>query len=358
MGSLHDVIEAKGKQEALLLGLDRRAVEAAAAYMGDEDAGIGFLYSGWCQAALPHKKLADDEEWQIHSDHVSMIVQPGLRANRTGPAKRVGVPYGSRARLIMFYIQSEAVRTDSRDVHLGRSLNQWMTRMGISAGGKSSIGIKDQAERISLCSFTFDGKGIGTEAIHRLTVFDKAVFSDQDATPGQGSLFPQVARLSEQFFVQLTSHPVPLDEAAVRAISNNSMSLDLYAWLAYRLHVLRGPTPVSWTALMRQFGTGYRARFHFREHFLVNLSLSLAVYRDARVEISDRGVTLFPSKPPVPPKQFALKPATPTFGRTQAIGRVQVQDAPIAAVRRDSAHEEVRYVSDPNRTPGRRKAGL
>lgn len=109
---------------------------------------------------------------------------------------------------------------------------------------------------------------------------------------------------------------------------------------------------------MKQFGTGYRARFHFREHFLVNLSLSLAVYRDARVEVSDRGVTLFPSKPPVPPKQFALKPTTSNFSRTQAIGRVQAQEEPIVAVRRNSTHEEVRYVSDPNRITGRRKTGL
>jgi hypothetical protein len=59
MGALHDIIEAKGKQAALLAEVDRRAVEAAATYMADEDNGIGLLYSGFCQAALPHKKLAD-----------------------------------------------------------------------------------------------------------------------------------------------------------------------------------------------------------------------------------------------------------------------------------------------------------
>jgi hypothetical protein len=53
MGIVHDLIERQGKQMALLTEADRRAVEAAAAYMADEDNGIGFLYSGWCQAALP-----------------------------------------------------------------------------------------------------------------------------------------------------------------------------------------------------------------------------------------------------------------------------------------------------------------
>jgi hypothetical protein len=90
-----------------------------------------------------------------------------------------------------------------------------------------------------------------------MTIFDRAIFSDLEDVPGQGSLFPQVAKLSEQFFPQLADHSVPLEEAAVRAISNNSMALDLYAWLAYRLHVLKAPTPVSWTALKGQFGAGF-----------------------------------------------------------------------------------------------------
>jgi hypothetical protein len=158
MGTVHDIIEQLGKQAALLAETDRRAVEAAASYLADEDTGIGFLYSGWCQAALPHKRLADDEEWQIRSDYVNMLVQPGLRTSNFGRAEKVGVPYGSRARLIMLYVQSEALRTSSREVGLGRSMNQWLYRMGIPPGGNSIRSIRDQAERISRCSFTFDGK--------------------------------------------------------------------------------------------------------------------------------------------------------------------------------------------------------
>ena len=96
--------------------------------------------------------------------------------------------------------------------------------------------------------------------------------------------------LSEQFFKQLAEHPVPLEEAAVRAISNNSMALDLYAWLAYRLHVLKGVTSISWTALKGQFGAGFDTMFHFRPSFVENLHLALAVYRSAKVGVTERGV--------------------------------------------------------------------
>ena len=53
MGTVHDLIEAKGKACTLAFDFNRQVVEAAAAYMADEDAGIGFLYSGWCQTACP-----------------------------------------------------------------------------------------------------------------------------------------------------------------------------------------------------------------------------------------------------------------------------------------------------------------
>src|SRR3954453_15290757 len=116
MGTIHDLIESQGKRAALMMGADRAVVEAAAAYMADEDAGIGFLYSGWCQAALPHRKLPDHRDWQILSDYISLVVSPGVRSSRSGPPEKVGVPYGSRARLILFYIQSQAIRTCSREV--------------------------------------------------------------------------------------------------------------------------------------------------------------------------------------------------------------------------------------------------
>jgi hypothetical protein len=323
MGTVHQLLEAKGKQGALALGLERQEIEAASAYMSDEDAAIGFLYSGWCQAALPHKRLPDEKVWEIHSDHVHMIVAPGHKPNPGGAAKAVGVPYGSRARLIMFYVQSEALRTQSREIGLGRSMNNWLIRMGVPLGGKSIHYIKDQAERISRCSFTFDGKGVKHVDISRMTIFDKAIFADAHEIAGQGSLFPQVAKLSEQFFAQLTAHPVPLEEAAVRAISNNSMALDLYAWLSYRLHALKGVTPVSWTALKAQFGVGFDCIRNFRKSFNENLRLALAVYRDARLEITERGVDLYPSKPPVAPRLISggRVPTLPKAKQAVDLGR-------------------------------------
>ena len=41
---------------------------------------------------------------------------------------------------------------------------------------------------------------------------------------------------------------------------------------------------------------------HFRMTFSMNLDLALAVYREARIEVTERGLILHHSKPPVAPK--------------------------------------------------------
>jgi Plasmid encoded RepA protein len=304
MGTVHDLIEAKGKAGTLAYDFDRAVVEAASTYMADEDAGIGFLYSGWCQAALPHRKLANDKGWQIEGERVTLIVEPGMRKGMQGEPESVGVPYGSRARLILLRLQSEALRTQSREVELGRNLNDWLMKMGIPVGGRSFKEVKDQTERISRCRLTFEIRHGNRVGMTNQNIMESAIFFESP-DPAQGTLFAQHARLSEAFFTSLQKHPVPIEEAAIRAIANNSMAIDIYAWLAYRLHALPKATPVSWRALKQQFGISFSRLDNFKATFCSNLKLAMAVYREAKIEDGTQGLILYPSKPPVAPRQIA-----------------------------------------------------
>ena len=137
-------------------------------------------------------------------------------------------------------------------------------------------------------------------------ILDTAMFVDDDTA--QGSLFVERAKLSELFFEQLKRHPVPIEEAAIKSISNNSQAIDVYCWLAYRLHALPGPTAVSWKALMGQFGVGVSAPFKFRQQFRATLELAQAVYPAAKVEVLPKGVMLHPSPAPVSPRIVAIAP--------------------------------------------------
>ena len=310
MGTVHDILEARGKQVALELYPDRAPVEAAASYLTDEDTSVGYLFSGWTQAALPHKKLADNQIWEIRTERATLLVEPGRKPNPVEglPPLSVGVPYGSRARLIMLYLQTEALKSGSREIELGKSLRSWFGRLGIAPGGKSIRDVREQAERISRCrlSFHMPAAGGSPGGLVNQNIVDTAMFLDAE-DPDQGSLFLETVRLSESFFEQLKRHPVPIEEAAIRAISNNSMALDIYCWLSYRLHVLKAPTPITWSAVKAQFGAGFGKLAQFKYKFQPNLQLALAVYREAKVDVGDRGLTLYPSRPPVAPKQTLIR---------------------------------------------------
>ena len=96
------------------------------------------------------------------------------------------------------------------------------------------------------------------------------------------------------------THPMPVLESAIKQIGSRSMAIDVYVWLAYRLHHLTKPTPVSWRAVYEQFGGGYAQFRQFKAKFREPLALALAAYPEARVSADDDGLTLFPSAPPVP----------------------------------------------------------
>jgi len=303
MGVVHDLLETNGKLATRDLIDGRRGpriVEAAANWSADEDIGVGYLYSGWCQTALPHRRPADNAAvWRLETDSMTLLVEPGLRVQPGRGHVHVGVPFGAIARLILIYLQSEALRTGSRDVELGGSLRAFLGRLGITVGGKTAKLVREQAERISRCRLTFHGATRGVNVLVNQNIVDVAMFVDGVSANGQGSLFVETARLSEMFFQQLRQHAVPLDEAAIRAIRNSSMALDVYCWLAYRLHSLSAPKAISWAALAGQFGAGIKLRKHFKPAFTESLAVALAVYREARVEVTEAGVTLISSPPPV-----------------------------------------------------------
>jgi hypothetical protein len=307
MGTVHELIEAKGRKGAIEAGIERTVVEVAAAYLSDEDSGLGFAYSGWAQCALPHKRLADDAPWGIVSERVKLMVEPGRRQvvglDGSQSFEFIGVPFGSHARLILLYLQTEALRTGSREVELGNSMRGWLARVGIPAGGMTGKSVRDQAERISRCKLTFDiATGGRASGLVQQTIVDRALFIEADDSAAQGRLSLETAKLSEGFFEQLRKHPVPLEEAAIKALSNNAPALDCYLWLAYRLHVLKADRLVPWTALKAQFGTGFSKLYHFKNKFPGTLALAQAVYPAARFDVTDDGVVLKPSRPPVAPR--------------------------------------------------------
>ena len=305
MGKIHDLVDQHGKNAAVEKVRTRRperVTEAAAATMLDDEMGefSTIIYSGWCHAGLPHRRIASDIDWQIKTDHLTLVVEPGKLLKDDGSYQFVGVPYGANSRLILYYLMDRALVTGNRTVELGKSLNAFLERLGLSQGGKTNISVREQIERISRCKLTFHLKkgtlrGVSNQAI----VESAAFFESEGDDERQQNLFTDTLRLSEGFYQQLQLHAVRLDERAIRKIHNNSRALDVYAWLAFRLHHLKEPTFISWSALRPQFAAGIKWASNFTPVMRDDLLLALSVYEAAKVNIADRGVTLHPSPPPI-----------------------------------------------------------
>ncbi|USQ74358.1 replication protein RepA (plasmid) [Roseomonas mucosa] len=120
-----------------------------------------------------------------------------------------------------------------------------------------------------------------------------------------GSLWQEKVKLDDNFLRSLRDHPVPVREEALRIIGTKSMAIDIYIWLAYRLHVLSKPTPISWLSLHNQFGGGFAQVKHFKPTFNDALTLAMAVYPEARVDIEVEGLVLHPSPPAIPKVEMA-----------------------------------------------------
>ncbi|HYH23640.1 MAG TPA: replication protein RepA [Azospirillum sp.] len=295
---------------------ERRGIVDMIAALAEQEnrSALGITYSGFALTALPHKRLPDDQPWQRQGHRIRLLVEPGRLPDPKSPDgfRLYGVPYGSRARMIMFYLQSEAVRTRSREIEIGRSMHDWLDRMGISIGGQGYKDVREQAMRISACRMTFasevDIGGARANGFSKGQIVDEGLqfsFATTSGDPRQPSLWQDVVVLNEKFYRELLAHPVPLWEPALKQLSSNSPAIDIYVWLAYRLHSLSEPTHITWLSLFEQFGAGYARLRDFRKRFQDNLVLALAVYEEARVEVKDdgSGVILYPSAPPIPERE-------------------------------------------------------
>src|SRR3954447_5292827 len=293
---VHRLIVQRGIEEARRQAVtkhERALVEAAYQVMSEEAERLGFTYSGFALTSLPHKPQTEPI-WRREGHNLTMLIQTGV--DRAGAS--LGVPYGSYARFILLFLQSQAIKTKSREIELGRSMRVWLGNMGLSIGGTTYRLVNEQARRISGCTLTFYADRENKEIMRRGGFVDGAI-TLTDVISYQPSLWQERVLLNDEFYRALKNHPVPLSEAALRAIGPRSMVLDIYIWLAYRLHALKGDVGVSWPSLFAQFGAGYGRLRDFRAGFTGGMELALAVYPEAQVSIDEKGITLKPSRPAI-----------------------------------------------------------
>ena len=167
------------------------------------------------------------------------------------------LPFGNFPRLILAWVSTEAVRTQNRVLILGSSLAKFMRELGVysSGGGNVHTKLRNQMKRLFGCTVQLTYKEENGEATVNTVIADRTEFWWNERKPDQSSLWDSKIELSEKFFNEIISYPVPLDMNTLTALKRSSLGLDLYLWLVYRTFPLRAPQRITWKQVYRQFGS-------------------------------------------------------------------------------------------------------
>lgn len=265
-------------------------------------------------ATLPHRSQPGDVYERTNGGY-RLVVQalPGA-----------GLPFGSYPRLLLAWLSTEIVRTRQRELELGRSMAQFLDRLGLPrSGGRGrapapqararSAGtiwrVRGQIVRLFGARFVLHQLASAGEGIDILPVGDSVRLWRE----GSDERFPSTLRVSEPFFEHVLRGPVPVDLRALRAIKRSPLALDLYTWLTHRHFVqqngARAATQIPWSALQGQFGADYpldaRGRADFKKAFLLAYRRVQLVYPAARIDDEGSALAVRPSAPHVRPRRRA-----------------------------------------------------
>lgn len=266
--------------------------------MAAREAGtIGFMTSIWACASMPHAAVEGNMFKRSNGVTTLKIVSD----------PDYGLPYGRLPRIMMAWICTEAKKTGSRQLLLGRSQTEFMGKLGMTATGGKNGSIprfKEQATRLlhSMISLTSDR---GNE--HRFSnmlIAKRGMLLWDPRKPDQPSLWESTLTLDQDFYAEVERSSVPIDMRVINAL-RSPLAIDIYLWLTWRLREIRGgQTVVPWESLKLQFGSNYEdssnGLSHFKAEFQRKLRDVQRFYLAAKVFPMQNGLRLMESPPHIP----------------------------------------------------------
>lgn len=263
------------------------AIEAESA---QEAGALGFMARALIQATLPHKQVKGTEFERRNGNFTLSLLAPS----------KVGLPFGTIPRLLLAWLSTEAVRTQSRELELGDSMAAFMRELGLTPRGGERGDItrlKNQTTRLFSATITAIYADGAKTAILNRSIADRSVLWWHAKNPEQAALWTSTVTLSEQFFAEVVAHPIPIDLRALKALRRSPLALDVYCWLTHRASYAKRPSTIPWQALAAQFGSDYARLRDFRAAFLAELHKVATVYSGAQFEVTEAGLVVKPSLP-------------------------------------------------------------
>ena len=213
----------------------------------EADPDMGFMARLLALCSLPRTNPGDRLQYKRTNGPYKLGMTAGLDNK---------LPYGNFPRLLLAWVSTEAVRTQSRVLVLGDSLSDFMRALGVYSAGGGNVGIKlrNQMRRLFNAHVQLIYEDEHGEASVSSSVTDSTELWWNVRKPGERSLWESKIELSEKFFQEIIRHPVPLDMNILKSLKRSTLGLDLYLWTAYRTFALRAPLRLSWRQVYRQFG--------------------------------------------------------------------------------------------------------
>jgi hypothetical protein len=287
-----------------------RAAGDVAMMKADEARTLAFISRVLVQAFLPH---SDTKEltWQRRNGNFTLTLKSGM-GHEKGKTVFYGLPYGTVPRLLLAWLNSEAVKNaqdkenqNPRIINLGRSLSDFLEKIGVAQTGGKRGGItsfKKQAERLFRAEISVSCTGENYLAEHDMKVSDGRFFFWNEKDSKQPSLWESYIELSDRFYNLVTKTPVPLDWRILKEIKQSPMALDLYMWLTHRMSYLNEPVVIKWETLQQQFGADIGRIDNFRAKVRHHLKKIKAFWQDLNIDDSKSdGIYLYRTRSLVTP---------------------------------------------------------
>ena len=288
---------------AKLTPVQQRLLDAATEIATSAADELAFTHSVLAQTSLPAGRPPDGVRvWERQQGRARLRVEAGSALDpKTGKYIDLPLPYGPKSRLLLMHLNSEAIRRQSPVIPVEDSMTAFFRRVaGGPQDGRQIRMMKAQLSALAAAQFRM-GIAESERAFQVNTQVVSAFELWLNVEENQRVLWPSTLKLSEDYYQSLAKFAVPLDERAIAALSHSAIALDMYCWLAQRLHRIPYEKPqfIPWPALHEQFGQGYTRLRKFREFFLGMIPQIKSAYPAALFEIDGRGMTLYQSQPPV-----------------------------------------------------------
>ena len=189
----------------------------------EADPDLGFMARLLALCSLPRTNPGDRIRYKRVNGPYTLYMTAG------GGNK---LPFGNLPRLLLAWVSTEAVKTQSRVLVLGDSLSDFMRTLGVySSSGRKYTRLRNQMRRLFNAHVRLIYKDEYGEASMSSSVADSSAFWWNPKRPDERTLWQSKIELGEKFFNEIIRHPVPIDMNTLKSLKRSSLGLDLYLWL-------------------------------------------------------------------------------------------------------------------------------